>query len=113
MVKRIKQFRYYSNNQMGNNNPDDKQFFVDGRKLSEYMPIVHIGVQTLPGTKIFLNSNWAAPIIVGATGIYELDLDGTTGLINELRIDAASMDIIDRTKTGYIIIDIVYETEED
>ena len=29
---------------MGNNNPNDKQFFVDGRKLSEYMPIVHIGV---------------------------------------------------------------------
>jgi hypothetical protein len=48
------------------------------------MPIVHLGIQTLPGTKVYLNSNMDAPVIIGATGIYELDLEGTTGLISSL-----------------------------
>jgi hypothetical protein len=54
-----------------------------------------------------------APVIIGATGIYELNLEGTTGLISGLKVDTTSMDIIEATPTGYIIIDIIYEVEED
>ena len=49
-----------------------------------YSPIIHLGIQTLPGTKIYLNGFYDAPIIIGATGIYELDLEGTTGLIDRV-----------------------------
>jgi hypothetical protein len=66
----------------------------------------------LPGTKIYLNDN-LNPIIVGLTGIYELDLDGTTGLISKIRFDEQSINIIDSIETAYLILDIVYETEED
>jgi hypothetical protein len=37
------------------------------------MPIVQLGIQSVPGTKFYLNGS-NNPIIIGNTGIYELDL---------------------------------------
>ena len=111
MVKRIKQFRFYGNS--NDKNTNNKIFFTSGVDFSSYMPIVHLGIQTLPGTKVYLNSNFDAPVIIGITGIYELNLENTTGLISSLMFDAASMDIIDTTPTAYLIVDIVYETEDE
>lgn len=111
MVKNIKQFRFYGTD--NENNTNAASFFKDpGVGLNAYMPVVHIGVQTLPGTKIYLNDN-LNPIIVGLTGIYELDLDNTTGLISKIRFDEQSINIINSIETAYLILDIVYETEED
>ncbi len=111
MVKKIKQFRFYD--QGNSKNTNEKIFFTSNVDFSRYMPIVHLGIQTLPGTKVYLNSNMDAPVIIGATGIYELDLEGTTGLISSLQFDPNSMNIIEATPTGYLIVDIIYEVEED
>lgn len=114
MVKRIKQFRFYGTGNTNNNPSIGATFFTNpGVGLTDYMPIVHLGIQTLPGTKIYLNQNIDAPIIIGSTGIYELDLENTTGLISSIQVDQGSMNIIDIVPTAYFIMDIVYETEED
>lgn len=118
MIKKLKQFRFYDSQDLLQDPPlvrttNPKSFFSSGTDFSAYLPIIHLGVQTLPGTRIYLNNNYDAPVIVGATGIYELDLTGTTGLISHLQVDPTSMDIIDQTATGYIIIDIIYESQED
>lgn len=114
MIKKIKQFRYYTDNNT-NNIPSKavKSFFSNEVSFENYMPIVHLGIQTLPGTQVVLNANADAPIIVGASGIYELDLDKTTGLINSMHVDSNSMQIIENVPGGYLLMDIIYETEED
>lgn len=111
MVKKIKQFRFYDQGNAKNTN--EKIFFTSNVDFNRYMPIIHLGIQTLPGTQVYINSNMDAPVIIGATGIYELNLEGTTGLISGFKVDTTSMDIIEATPTGYIIIDIIYEAEED
>lgn len=110
MTKKLKQFRFYGNE----TDSLTKEFFTKtgDNTLNSYLPILHLGIQTLPGTKFYINSNFNTPIIVGVTGIYELDLTGTTGLITGLRFDDDSMNIIANAPQGYLIVDIVYETEE-
>lgn len=111
MVKKIKQFRYY--NDTDNNISIPQLTGASPQSLNMYSPIIHLGIQTLPGTKIYLNGFYDAPIIIGATGIYELDLEGTTGLIDRVQVDENSMNTIKTVDTAYIIIDIVYQAEED
>jgi hypothetical protein len=61
----------------------------------------------LPGTKFRLNGA-SNEIIVGSTGIYELDVsDGAA--ITMLTFDAASLKMIDESGTGYLIVDILYD----
>lgn len=115
MVKKVIQFRYYGEGNAMNwpASADTKANFTSGLLFNDYAPFVHLGVQTLPGTKLWLNNNFTTPVIVGATGIYELALENTTGLIQGIKVDQQSMDIIENTRGGYIIIDLVYEPEED
>jgi len=48
------------------------------------------------------------PIIIGSTGIYELDMqDGVE--VSTLQIDGRSLGAIDDAEDGYIIIDILYD----
>lgn len=115
MQKKIIQFRYYDNNN-SNNYPasaDSATKFITGQLFTSYMPGIHLGVQTIPGTKLYLNDNYTNPVIIGATGIYELSLEGTSGLLQNIKVDATSMDIIKNTRGAYIIMDLVYETEEN
>jgi hypothetical protein len=44
----------------------------------------------LPGTRFYLNNNIEAPVIVGPTGIYELDLENISE-INNLYFDLKSL----------------------
>ena len=110
MVKNIKQFRFYGTD--NENNTNAASFFKDpGVGLNAYMPVVHIGVQTLPGTKIYLNDN-LNPIIVGLTGIYELDLEGISE-ITSISFDRDSLSAINNINNAYLIVDAIYNVEEE
>ena len=52
------------------------------------------------------------PIIVGATGIYELDLEGISE-INSLFFDKKSIQTIEEVGNAYLIVDALYEVQED
>lgn len=115
MSKYIRQLRYYKENDERNYPQNKEEGYISINQLanyqffSQYMPITQIGIQTLPGTKFYLNDivqNY--PIIVGYTGIYELKLDGFAE-INSLSFDIASLETIRDTKDAYLIIDMVCE----
>ena len=88
----------------------------DVLQLGEY---VHaFGIQAPQGTKFKLNGG-NDEIIIGATGIYELDLRGGLGIINKIVVlDAASFDSSDeqsgtnsvqQDSSATVLIDILYE----
>ena len=119
-ARKIKQLRYYAdpiydeegnllNETVVNKNAGytRKAYYCNETSFSYFAPIEQLGIQTLPGTKFYLNQS-EEPIIIGGTGIYELDLRNTTAILSSLRFDAKSMDIIDKVDNGYLIIDIVY-----
>lgn len=124
MAKQIAQFRYFGDeedsfNQIGHANlyknisdnyteAISKAVLTDGSIFHDYTPIIQLGVQTLPGTKFYLNAN-SAPIIVGASGIYELDLSETSTVITSIIFDMTSLELISKNPDGYLIIDIMYE----
>ena len=74
------------------------------------MPISQLGIQALPGTKFYLNGS-NDPIIIGHTGIYELDLEGLAE-ITALSFDAKSIEAINGNNNSFLIVDIIYEQEE-
>ena len=113
MASHIKQFRFYNDTNI-NNAPavDDYRFYCDDTSFRNFAPIYQFGIQTLPGTKVYLNQS-TTPILIGATGVYELDLDGTTAILNSIRIDKDSMETINNLPNGYLFIDIVYGGEGD
>lgn len=113
MAKHIMQFRYYGRNNV-NNQP--KNINVDGLYsggvFQGYTPFTQLGIQTLPGTRFYLNdANHQRPVVIGSTGIYELELNGTSK-INTLSFDRTSLDLINNSQTAYLIIDVIYEDEE-
>lgn len=106
-MAKVTQFRYYGENNV-NNYPFDKwQYYCVDESFKNYRPIHQFGIQTLPGTKIYLNQS-NNPIIIGSTGIFEIDCDNTTAILNSFRIEQKSMEIIDNLANGYLLIDLVY-----
>lgn len=115
MSKKIEQFRFYQ--RKGNvkdprNYPDSISVgtLSSGSVFSGKYPITQLGIQTLPGVKFYLNKA-TTPIIIGNTGIYDLELDGVT-YINHLCFDATSLNMINDNDDSYLIIDFIYETED-
>jgi len=107
MARFVKQFRYYGSNSSSNYPAEVSWSALATGNIFEATPnITQLGIQTYPGLKFYVN-NSANPIMVGATGIYELDLEGL-GSINSIRIDRNSLDEIDHGKDP-IMIDIIYE----
>ena len=80
---------------------------ISGSVFSRYVPIIQLGIQAVPGTKFYLNGS-NNPIIIGNTGIYELDLQGLTE-INSLQFDASSINFISANDNAYLIVDMIYE----
>ena len=76
-----------------------------------YVPILQLGIQSIPGTRFYLNDG-VDPITIGSTGIYELDMNNGVE-ISKLAMDVSSMNKINEMQNGYLIIDIIYEKEED
>ena len=114
MAKHVKQFRYYSekSEKATKNYPTNlsTRQLVSGSAFSDFMPIIQLGIQGLPGTKFFLN-NANNPVIIGNTGIYELELEGMSEII-ALTFEKKSIDMIDRNPNAYLIVDIIYEDGE-
>ena len=133
MAYRVKQFRYYNDEssyetevQLPDNNgvlkptkvsPKNQPAGLTGMKLksgsvfSNYLPILQLGIQTIPGVKFYVN-NSETPVIVGATGIYELDVDGLTEITN-LTFDTTAINLIkSNPSTAYLIVDIIYDDRE-
>ena len=115
MGKKVYQFRYYtdesSNNQPNDDNNNLRTKLQNGTIFDGYFPIIQLGIQALPGTKFYLNKA-ITPIVIGSTGIYELDLEGYAE-ITGLNFAQESLDLIDKNPNAYLIIDIIYEDREE
>ena len=109
MAKHIMQFRYYDENH-SNNQPENLKLsqLINGEVFSKYLPFTQLGIQSLPGTRFYLNDNIEGPVILGTTGIYELELEGISK-INSLKFDSKSLNLIKNNPNGYLIIDVIYE----
>ena len=111
MAKHIMQFRYYNDEQGNNNQPEDlnAESLNKGTIFAKYLPFTQLGIQALPGTRFFLNDNIEGPVIVGSTGIYELDLEGISK-INSLYFESTSLKLIADNPNAFLIIDAIYES---
>ena len=114
MAKRIMQFRYYGE---GNENNQPKGVInidnLSGSRgdysiFDDYNTITQLGIQALPGTRFILNNNSDGPIVIGSTGIYELELEGISS-IEALRFERESIEAIENNPNVGLIVDIVYE----
>lgn len=99
---RIQQLNYPPNLYSGN--------LVSGAAFKNCVPIIKLGIQSLPGVRFRFNTNleW---IVLGATGLYELDLKDSAGSIVDLKFDKQSIQVINDNQNAYLIIDIMYEEE--
>ena len=111
MAKHIMQFRYYNDEQGNNNQPEDlnAESLNKGTIFAKYLPFTQLGIQALPGTRFFLNDNIEGPVIIGSTGIYELELEGISK-INSLDFDPKSLKLIADNPNAFLIIDVIYES---
>ena len=112
MANLVKQFRFYNDSNIAKNQPSNVggTGYVSGNVFQDYFPILQLGIQALPGTMFYLN-NAADPIIIGRTGIYELDLEEETE-ISDMRFDAQSIAAINENSNAYLIVDIIYDNGE-
>lgn len=131
MISKMTQFRYFGkkNKDDNGNSLNNMPFAVDNDDTSKYKldlidtyaPITYLGIQSIPGAKFWLNNTNNEGIIIGASGIYQLDLTNSTGAIDVIYIDKTVIEIIDKVYsqdpvklnnlTAHLIIDIVYEGE--
>lgn len=116
MAKTIKQYRYYNDGNLHNQPSDinkegmyEGNVFISDNTIQEIGMITNLGIQGLPGTKIYINGS-ASPILLGMMGVFELDVSNY-GFIYDLRIDYESAKTIEKTENGYLIIDAIYDTE--
>lgn len=120
MANKIKQFRYYNDSEAdkgtsSNNSPITarKTGFINGDIFEDCFPISQLGIQALPGTRVLLNKATDQDyILIGQTGIFELDLDNQTE-ITSIQFDERSMDTIEKTTNAVLLVDIIYDDGED
>lgn len=114
MANKIKQYRFYQEGS-NRNQPDGIKAsdFNSGEFIGTRVPIIQLGIQALPGTRFYINGAETEPVIIGSTGIYELDLNNNTE-ISEIKFDAASLQIIENNDNAGLIVDTIYidQTEE-
>ena len=112
MAKRIKQFRFFSTTDTAHNTPNTNfQTLVSGNLFSDILPILQLGIQALPGTKFYVHSS-TSPVIVGVTGVYEMNLQDNTQ-ITSLSFDGNSLQAISNSSTGGLIIDVTYDNNNE
>ena len=124
MAYKVKQFRYYNDKssevtESKRNQPTTldgtttlitSEHYVNGDVFGKHFPITQLGIQALPGTKFYLNEA-VDPVIIGATGIYELDL--TNGIqISKISFAHDSMENIKNNDNAFLIVDIIYDDGE-
>ena len=114
----VRQVRFYNygnpNNYNGGFSDEIKVTYntlVNGQLfgLNESVTAFQIGIQALPGTRFSLgghaNNNY---IIIGQTGIYELNTKDLDISITELKFDGTSIDTINKNPNASLIVDIIY-----
>lgn len=111
-MKKVRQFRYYSNG-------DERNFprtlllndLINHNIFQQYGVVLQLGIQAPPRTRFYLN-NGESSIMVGVTGIYELDMENL-GIISSIRFDEQSInndeEIRKNIQNDGLIIDIIYE----
>lgn len=126
----VRQFRFYnlnseencnggmtetSNSENSNNEEQIEvtyQTLVNGKLfgLSDANPACQIGIQALPGTRFYLNSGRPGnnAIVIGQTGIYELNTENIGINITNLQFDGASIMAIHNARNIPLIVDIIY-----
>ena len=119
MGKVLKQFRYYGDvdpnglnypYEINKENLQTGEIFFNSPTLMT-ATIASLGIQTIPGVKFYLNDA-VDSIIIGSSGVYELNLTDNYE-ISALRFEGKSLDLIGSySGDAYLIIDIVYNTEE-
>lgn len=110
----VKQFRYF-NSASEKNIPsiEENDKWKTNLLAGAYESVIKLGIQTLPGTKFYLNNNRTTEgIIIDHTGVYELDLRNIATVIHALAFDSASLAIIDAIDNANIIVDILYNNTE-
>lgn len=108
MARYVNQIRYYGEKHPSSNT--NMQELTSGAAFFNTLPIVQLGVQSIPGTMVVIN-NHTNPIIVGQTGIYELNVDGIS-YITDLKISGNALETINKSNGRlFLIIDYVYERE--
>lgn len=102
MAKKLQQIRFSSGDGIG---------LISGSAFAQYVAsgIEQLGIQAIPGTKFYLN-NSPDPIIIGTTGIYELDLTNESS-ITDLRFHADSINNIKNNQSLSLLVDIIYRGE--
>lgn len=74
--------------------------------------IKRIGIQTIPGVEFSINDSPSSNIVIGPSGIFELDVEASGSIVGKI-------DLIENTllryfdgdsSTAYLIMDIIYET---
>ena len=108
-MKKIMQFRYISHpNSENYPNYDDYPGELTKRNIfNDYNSISQLGIQAPPGLVFYLN-NSSSPLMVGKTGIYELNLEGI-GRINAIRFDQKTLTSLISNTDSRLIIDIIYD----
>lgn len=116
MAKKVMQFRYYKDGDKRNypliegiESAAAAANWVSGNVFNSYYPIIQLGVQGLPGTSFRLNDSITS-IIIGSTGIYELDVEGYTD-IRKISFDSTSLNAIEKAG-AYLIVDVISDKEE-
>lgn len=99
--------KYAHNNPSGSNLIDE---WSNGTVFSNFLPITQLGIQAPPGTKFYINGS--GPAVVGYTGLFEIDLSNG-GEIISLSFEKDSLQFINNNPNAWLIVDIVYESEED
>ena len=117
MARAIKQYRFYGEKDEVRNQPISisKINLQNGRifETPSCFPILQLGIQALPGTKFYLNSS-IEPVVIGFTGIYELELEDSMEIV-KLTFNKDSLEAIENNANGYLIVDVLYDdgTEEE
>lgn len=111
-MKRIMQFRYYGENDNRNYPSDYTIADWTTNVLSKCGIVSHLGIQGEPGVVFYLN-NGNNPIILGSTGIYELDLEGI-GRITNLKFNEEKLTTTYPTNPASsdskrILVDVIYD----
>lgn len=109
MAKEIFQLRYFGEGH-GNNFPTtiSQQMLLEGSFLPKNSSIIKLGIQSIPGLKFYINDN-TSPIMLGSSGLYEIDLTHTTGVITSLKFDNQILDNFSNYNNSYLFIDMIME----
>lgn len=106
IIQQYRFFNYNSKENYGFSNEDIKnQQELNNIMLLSDKKIYQIGIQSLPGTKIYFNNSEQA-IIIGNNGYFEISANSNV-LISQISIAKTSLDLIDQNPAAILIIDTI------